>query len=324
MSQIASNLSDTQPSADDAGLSIATVARETGLAKDTLRVWEKRYGFPRPDRDASGDRLYSAAQVQRLKLIARLLDAGMRPGKVVGLDLEQLQDTLARRTADVSFDLSRTKQKNHATDPLLEELLDAIATHDPRALRHGLGHAQMRMGLAPFVTDLVAPLTTAVGDAWSRGRFEIYEEHLYTEIITGVLRHAIASLTPQPVPQSPKVLLTTVPQEQHSLGLLMVEALLVLEGCACVSLGTQTPVTDIVQAAQAHQADVVALSFSNVHKAAEVRTHLRELRAQLPAATALWVGGSCAALYQWSMPGVSAIRHLSGLQPLVAQWRHAH
>ena len=125
MSQIASNPSDTQPSADDAGLSIATVARETGLAKDTLRVWEKRYGFPRPDRDASGDRLYSAAQVQRLKLIARLLDAGMRPGKVVGLEIEQLHDMLARRTTDATSDLSKTKHKHQATDPLIEELLEA-------------------------------------------------------------------------------------------------------------------------------------------------------------------------------------------------------
>ena len=109
-----------------------------------------------------------------------------------------------------------------------------------------------------------------------RSLFEVFEEHLYTEVITGVLRHAIASLTPQPVPQGPKVLLTTVPQEQHSLGLLMVEALLALEGCTCVSLGTQTPLTDIAQAALAHRADVVALSFSNLHKAAVVQTSLRE------------------------------------------------
>jgi hypothetical protein len=130
-----------------------------------------------------------------------------------------------------------------------------------------------------------------------------------------VLRHAIASLTRSPVPQGPKVLLTTVPQEQHSLGLLMVEALLALEGCTCVSLGTQTPLTDIAQAALAHRADVVALSFSNLHKAAVVQTSLRELRAQLPATTALWVGGACTALHQWPLPGISAVQHLSGLHP---------
>ena len=314
----------TPPAFSNVGLPIAAVERETGLGKDTLRVWERRYGFPKPARDSAGDRLYSMDQVQQLKLISRLLESGLRPGKVVGLGQAALQALLAQHAPSSAISLSKTNINQPSVDPVIGGLLHAIGTHDPRVLRHGLSHAQLRMGLAPFVTDLVAPLTTAVGEAWAQGRFEVFEEHLYTEVITAVLRHAIASLTPQPVSQGPKVLLTTVPQEQHSLGLLMVEALLALEGCTRVSLGTQTPLTDIVQAAQAHQADVVALSFSNLHKAAMVQASLRELRAQLPADTALWAGGACTALYQWSLPGVSAVQHLSGLQPLVAQWRHAH
>ena len=310
-----------EPPTGDAGLPIAAVERETGLGKDTLRVWEKRYGFPIPKRDSAGDRLYSAAEVQRLKLIRRLLDGGLRPGKVVGLNDAQLQGLLATLQPAATAGLSRTNDQGHTASSVLEELLHAIGTHDPRALRHGLNHAQLRMGLGAFVTELVAPLTTAVGDAWAQGRFEIYEEHLYTEVLTGVLRHAISTLAPQPVPLGPKVLLTTLPQEQHSLGLLMVEALLALEGCTCVSLGTQTPLTDIAQAARAHRADVVALSFSNVHKPALVQASLRELRAQLPPATALWVGGACTALYQGPLAGVSAVSQLPALQPLVAQWR---
>ena len=324
MSSLTPPIALASPASNAAGLSIAAVERETGLGKDTLRVWERRYGFPTPTRDSSGDRLYGVDQVQQLKLIGRLLDSGLRPGKVVGLDQAALQALLTQQVPVSVANLSKTNINSAAADPLMGELLHAIGAHDPRALRHSLSHAQLRMGLAPFVTDLVAPLTTAVGEAWAQGRFEIFEEHLYTEVITGVLRHAIASLAPQPVPQGPRVLLTTVPQEQHSLGLLMAEALLALEGCTCVSLGTQTPLTDIAQAALAHSADVVALSFSNLHKAAMVQTSLRELRAQLPAATALWVGGACTALYQWPLAGVSAVPHLSGLQPLVAQWRQAH
>lgn len=312
----------TAPPTGDAGLPIAAVERETGLGKDTLRVWEKRYGFPAPTRDSAGDRLYSAAQVQRLKQIRRLLDGGLRPRKVVGLDEAQLGQLLESQEPAAAAFLSKTSQQDSLHSNLLEELLHAVGTHDPRALRHGLSHAQLRMGLGAFVTDLVAPLTTAVGDAWAQGRFEIYEEHLYTEVITGVLRHAISTLAPQPVPLGPKVLLTTLPQEQHSLGLLMVEALLALEGCTCVSLGTQTPLTDIAQAARAHRADVVALSFSNVHKPALVRASLRELRAQLPPTTALWVGGACTALYQGPLAGVTAVAQLPALPPLVAQWRH--
>jgi DNA-binding transcriptional MerR regulator/methylmalonyl-CoA mutase cobalamin-binding subunit len=317
-------IDSTPPASSDASLPIAAVERETGLGKDTLRAWERRYGFPKPLRDSSGDRLYSAEQVQQLKLIRRLLNSGLRPGKVVGLDNAALQALLTQQAPATGAILSKTNIGSDVTDPVISELLRAISTHDARALRQGLSHAQLRMGLAPFVIDLVAPLTTAVGEAWAQGRFEIFEEHLYTEVLTGVLRHAIASLTAQLVPQGPRVLLTTVPQEQHSLGLLMVEALLTLDGCTCVSLGTQTPLTDIVQAALAHQADVVGLSFSNIHKAAMVQISLRELRAQLPAATALWVGGACTALYQWPLAEASAVQHLSGLQPLVAQWRHAH
>ena len=39
-------------------LSIAAVERDTGLSKDTLRVWERRYGFPQPGRDGFGERAY--------------------------------------------------------------------------------------------------------------------------------------------------------------------------------------------------------------------------------------------------------------------------
>lgn len=304
-----------------AGLPIAAVERETGVAKDTLRVWERRYGFPQPLRNAAGDRLYTAPQVQQLKLIRRLLDAGLRPGKVVGLDSAALQALLSEVTQTTPKNLSKTKSVDHPPLPLIEELLDAIGAHTPEALRHALSRAQLRMGLAPFVTDLVAPLTTAVGDAWARGRFEVFEEHLFTEVVTGVLRHAIASLAPPPVSKGPKVLLTTLPQELHGLGLLMVEALLALEGCTCVSLGTQTPVSDVAQASLAHRADVVGLSFSDVHNGTVVQASLRELRAQLPDTTALWVGGSCAALYQKPLDGIMAVQHLSGLQSLVAQWR---
>ena len=185
----------------------------------------------------------------------------------------------------------------------------------------------MRMGLGPFITDLVAPLTVAVGEAWVQGRFEIFEEHLFTEVITGVLRQAIASLSPlagAPASVGPKVLLTTLPQELHGLGLLMVEALLVLDGCTCVSLGTQTPLNDVVQAAQAHRVDVVGLSFTSTQSGAVVLANLRELRAQLPPQVALWVGGSCPALYHKPLDGVTAAQPLSALGPLVAQWRSTH
>lgn len=76
----------------------------------------------------------------------------------------------------------------------------------------------------------------------------------------------------------------------------MVEALLALEGCRCISLGTQTPVWDIVLAASAQEIDIVALSFSPVMNPNQVVDGLTELRAKLPRSIEIWAGGRCPVL----------------------------
>ena len=73
---------------------IGVVERETGIGKDTLRVWERRYGFPLPVRCEGEDRLYPENQVEQLRLIKRLLDSGMRPARVVGLGVVELNALL--------------------------------------------------------------------------------------------------------------------------------------------------------------------------------------------------------------------------------------
>ena len=75
---------------DIPAFNIAAVERDTGLSKDVLRMWERRYGFPTPDRDANGERSYPAEQVEHLRLIKRLLDQGHRPGKLLAASPEAL------------------------------------------------------------------------------------------------------------------------------------------------------------------------------------------------------------------------------------------
>ena len=325
-------------------LPIAAVERDTGLSKDTLRVWERRYGFPQPQRDAAGDRVYPPEQVERLHAIRRLLDAGHRPGRVVALPLAALRAlaevvplAAARgRAMPVGAALpaavpagpgaAAVQGARNASGacplPVVDDYLALVARHDAHQLRRALAQDVLRLGLVAFVTQLVAPLNVAVGEAWIQGRFRVFEEHLYTECMTGVLRQAIAGIAPPQGRGAPRVLLTTVPHEPHALGLLMVEALLALEGCHCLSLGTQTPLGDIVHAAQVHDADVVALSFTAVQAAPAVLAALRDLRLQLPARTALWAGGGCAALYQRPLDGVLALSDIGALPAEVARWRH--
>ncbi|MDQ3061086.1 MAG: MerR family transcriptional regulator [Pseudomonadota bacterium] len=297
-------------------LSIAAVKRDTGLSKDTLRVWERRYGFPCPDRDSAGDRVYPPEQVQRLRAIRRLMDAGHRPGRIVALEPQALQALAAAVPQAQPAGMS-------SLDPALgpDFFLDLIVRHDVQNLRRELGQCVLRLGLVRFITAVMAPLNTAVGEAWMQGRLQVFEEHLYTECVTGVMRHAIGGMASPQGTGVPRVLLTTFSNEPHGLGLLMVEALLALEGCHCLSLGPQTPMADIVQAAAAHDADIVALSFSALLGGKAVMASLAELRGQLPPRRAVWAGGQCPALYQQKMPGVLALHALESLPGQVAQWR---
>jgi MerR family transcriptional regulator, light-induced transcriptional regulator len=293
-------------------LSIAAVERDTGLSKDTLRVWERRYGFPAPGRDAIGERAYTLAEVEKLRIVKRLLDAGHRPGRIVPLELAQLQE-LSDQTVDQPLRAARAEDRENrvlAGDDLRAHL-DLIRSHDVPRLRGELTRLLSRFGVWRFISDVVGPLNAAVGDAWLRGQMEVFEEHLYTETMQVVLRGAISGIPEPSAPGAPRVLLTTLPGEQHGLGLLMAEAVLALEGCRCTSLGVQTPVWDIVLAAQACGSDIVALSFTGCLNPNQIADSLAELRGKLPPAVALWAGGSAPVLHRRPVAGVEALASLA-------------
>jgi MerR family transcriptional regulator, light-induced transcriptional regulator len=299
-------------------LSIAAVERDTGLSKDTLRVWERRYGFPLPARDAVGERAYPLDQVEKLRLVKRLLDAGHRPGRIVPLSFAELE-ALSTSTVDLSV---RSAEAMLGADDLREHL-SRIRGHDARGLRIELARLLARVGVARFVVDVVVPLNVAVGDAWIRGQMEIFEEHMYTEVVQVVLRQAIAGI-PEPTGASrPRVLFSTLPGEPHGLGLLMAEAMFALEGCQCVSLGVQTPLWDIVLAATAYRADIVALGFSGCMNPNQVHDSLVELRAKLPPSTQLWAGGSAPVLHRRRVDGVMPLASLEGIAAALQRWQAA-
>ena len=291
--------------------SIATVERETGFGKDTLRVWERRYGFPRPARDSNDERIYPADQVERLRVIRRLIDGGFRPGNIVGEPLAQLR---ARLRA-----LERPRSSRPEEPAEARELLALLKSHDVLALRQRLEQMLMRLGLGRFVLEVVAPLTVTVGEAWTQGRIEIFEEHLYTEQIQHLLRQAIGPVAR--AGQAPRVLLTTLRGEEHQLGLLMAHACLSIEGAHCISLGLQTPAAEIVRAVRAHGAHVVGLSFSSATQLRVASAALADLRGRLDPRIAVWAGGSMWQRVRRKVDGVTCIASLAGIPALVAEWR---
>lgn len=87
----------SQPATDDdtsPRFRSAAVARMTGIAVATLRVWERRYRVVAPPQSPSGHRLYSSAHVRRLGLIRALIERGHAIGTLAALDDTALQHLL--------------------------------------------------------------------------------------------------------------------------------------------------------------------------------------------------------------------------------------
>ena len=265
---------------EDKGLhSIGVVERDTGIGRDTLRVWERRYGFPLPVRNEKGERTYSEAQLRRLQRVRRLLDQGMRPGKLLPLS----DDALGRLEADLVP--SPSDQMNAS----VMAMLDAITSADAETINTLMHRAYEQQGMDRFVLHTVVPCLSAVGEMWAGGRLQIYQEHFLSNQLIQFLNTEISRR--QKTAKRPLVLLATLPGEEHTLGLLMVAALLSSRGITTVNLGGEVPMDQIVSAVEHFRADILGVTFSGAYQYSNIRSHLLELRQLIPDDIDIWTGG---------------------------------
>lgn len=259
--------------------SIGVVERDTGIGRDTLRVWERRYGFPLPVRNDKGERAYSDAQLRRLQRVRRLLDQGMRPGKLLPLS----DDALDQLEADLTPSQSETMSAS------VTAILDAVTSADAETINTLMQRAYEQQGMDRFVLNTVVPCLSAVGEMWAGGRLQIYQEHFLSNQLIQFLNAEISKL--QKTAKRPLVLLATLPGEEHTLGLLMVAALLSSRGISAVNLGGEVPMDQIASAVGHFRADIIGITFSGAYQYSNIRSHLLELRQLIPDDIDIWTGG---------------------------------
>lgn len=278
-------------------VSVSEIERETGFGKDQLRKWRQRFGFP-PAEGAAGDKaVYSPKTVDQLLLIKRLLEAGFRPGQVVGKTVQELEK--------LKLDLGLTvpvECLDESTQALIEQLKRTDLTGFSALL------AQRRAGgtLLEFVRDTVTPLMIGVGEAWRRDEIDIHHEHICTSCVERLLHAEILKL--QPKKRLPSVVLFALaPGEHHLLGLLMIEAALAEQGAKTINIGSDIPLNNLKLAAISCKADVLALSFSFAYPARDVLPTLLHLRRLLPLQMQIWAGGAGVAGIRKQPKGVRII-----------------
>jgi len=294
--------------------SISRVERETGISKDMLRMWERRYGFPLPVRQPNGVRTYCTADIERLIRIKKLVNLGHRPGKLVDLTEAQLDAILAMPVVNVALNPVNTEAMT---------LFSYLMNGEVRLLQQRLNVWLLRHGLEAFVTSLMPDILKLVGDSWQTGEMQIHHEHLLTEMFQNQLRHNLAKL-PEATQEHPKILLTTLPQESHGLGLLMIQVLLALEDVACINLGIQTPIESIVKAVAEYEVDIVCLSLSEATSPKLAMQQLRELDEHLPDSVTVWIGGTGGVQLKPKSTRFQRQNAMSDVISALQEWRKNH
>jgi len=307
------------------GASIRVVANRTGIPADTLRVWERRYGFPKPERRPGGSRVYSEDDVARLRLLARALEAGFRPSEVVPLPFADVTRLVDASVADAPGLLVATNTARARAAPSsgagspIEAALQALRTDDLVGVRAVLRAAAIALGPRAFVTDVAHPLAVRVGEQWAEGLLEVRHEHLASACLTSQLHLLLGAHDDGD--RSPTVLLATLPGEPHALGLDMVAVYLAASLAAPHVLGADTPPAQITGAARAHHVDVVGLSISPAAEATAAALAVASVAETLPARTELWLGGGGARAAALAAPAARLIVTWPELDVALAAWR---
>lgn len=297
---------------------IQVVTRRTGLSADVIRAWERRYAVITPARSDTGRRLYSDADVERLRLLAQATRAGRAIGQIAALPTSSLATLVDADTAEPGAGREApTGAAAAAPAPAVDHLracLDAIGRFDGMALDAVLRRAVVALSAEAFLDALVVPLWERVAQRVRDGELRASHRHLTLAVLRRALDRFIeAATTPL---AAPALVVTTPSGQSHELGALLAAAAAAAEGWRVTYVGPGLPAEDIVETAVHTGARAVALSLGAAAGDRIVTRELRRLRALLPGDVAILVEGAAADAYRGVIreTGATVLRDLPALR----------
>lgn len=265
---------------------IGRVTKLTGLSIDVVRVWERRYGAVRPVRSAGGTRLYSDADVRRLRRLRQAVDGGHSISQAARLSETELDDLIADARPVIE-----------AADPyraVRDNFIDAVRTMDVATADQELARAATLFPARELIKRIVSPLLDEIDERCSHKEFGV----AHHQFASGLLRNMLGSLFRlyPPSGNAETIVLATPAGERQELGLLLGGLLAAAHGWRVVCLGANIPASEIALAIRLTHARVLMLSVAAAHSGIE--NELASLSRLIPFSTRIWIGGAEAAKHQ--------------------------
>jgi DNA-binding transcriptional MerR regulator/methylmalonyl-CoA mutase cobalamin-binding subunit len=267
---------------------IRAVSKLTGISLDTLRAWERRYHVVTPQRDDRG-RLYTEADVQRLRLLNAVVQKGHAIGRLAALNDQELQALMADSSIVADDDTVATPV--YTTEPAQapRPVMAAIESLNYAEAERELSRLAAVLAPREFVHRVALPLMKQVGDAWHQGTLSVAQEHM----TSALLRNLLGALIPLHRRSFPvaKLLFATPGGEHHEFGILLSAMLAAGGGLGIIYLGTNLPAEEIITVARKTAPQAVVLGFIGANGAQAGIVELQQIAQRLPSQIEMWVGG---------------------------------
>lgn len=255
---------------------VKTVAELTGIPRNTIIAWERRYNLLEPRRSDAGYRIYDESDVAYLRALKGLVDSGVAIseaiGRIASSERKSLPPVVAR-------------------PDLVAGLLTALLHFDSSAALPFLRRLD-QLPFAEAIQEVWLPLLCELGRLWEVGEISAAQEHFAAGVARASLSAMLRSLD-TPREGAVDVVCACVPGEAHDLPLLAVAVGLSLAGWHVIWLGADVPLADLCAVVTSQTPDVVCLSAIGAHLPDDVLAGCRAVRGSAEA-TIVAVGGPAA------------------------------
>ena len=273
------------------GYRITTVSRLTGIPRNTLLAWERRYSLVKPERLDNGYRSYSDTDIDYLRTVKQLVDSGYRISEAIALVEERSTPTAATAGGTPAHDIAGVR----------DTLLSALLAFDRSAADACVLPVSMS-GHEHLLDHLYLPLLRTIGDGWEQGRVTVAQEHFASGFIRERMLAMLVAVGFGPA-GGRRTMCACMAGERHDGGLLSLSVRLTLRGHHVSWLGADLPADSLIQAAATQKVELVCVSA--VVGGGGVEAYTRTVRKGLPDSCLLVVGG--AAVHPERLPELDGV-----------------
>jgi DNA-binding transcriptional MerR regulator len=214
---------------------LKAVILETGLNPATLRAWERRYGFLKPQRSPGGQRIYSEQDITLLKWVMARQAEGLSISRAIQLWRNQEES----RTQESLSTGPAVGAEGTRLDEARQQWIAACLRFDEAEAERTLSQAFALTAPEVICIEVLQKGLAEIGARWAAGAVSVQQEHFASALL---VRRLNALLAVAPRPSRPGRLLAACPPgEEHDLALLMLTFILRWGGWEVIYLGANVP-----------------------------------------------------------------------------------